>query len=199
MNRIKLLRLTHNLTQEELCKVINISQASLSGYENGKYEPDNKTLIQLAAYFNVSIDYLLGYDMMHTESGSKTIPVFRFVTSETLDSKSQEILKYEEISKSMAEDGEYIGLLMLGDSMEPRILEGDTIIIRRQSSVENGDIAVLQIGKNRATLNRVFKHDNGMILIPYNSKYSPLEYSNAEIEQLPITIIGKAVEFRGKC
>jgi SOS-response transcriptional repressors (RecA-mediated autopeptidases) len=199
MNRIKLLRLNHNLTQEELCKVINISQASLSGYENGKYEPDNKTLIQLAAYFDVSIDYLLGYDTVHKDFSAKTIPVFRSVASDFEDESPDEILKYEEISRSMAENGEHIGIQMLGDSMEPRIQDGDTVIIRRQKAIENGDIAALLIGKNTVTLKKVYQHSDGIILIPYNSKYNPLEYTNAEMEKLPITILGKAVELRGKC
>lgn len=199
MNRIKLLRLNHNMTQEELCKVINISQASLSGYENGKYEPDNKTLIQLAAYFNVSIDYLLGYDTMHVSSSTKSIPVFRFVTSQEFDENADEILKYEEISKSMADKGDYIGLQMLGDSMEPRIQDGDTIIVRRQSQFENGDIAALLIGNEKATIKKLYRHENGIILIPLNPKYNPAEYTNEEMKNLPVTVIGKAIELRGKC
>ena len=60
MNRIKELRLLNNLKQIELCKELGITQGALSGWENGKYEPDLKSLTKLAELFKVSIDYLLG-------------------------------------------------------------------------------------------------------------------------------------------
>ena len=60
MNRIKLLRTQKGLTQVQLAKLMNISQSNLSGWESEKWQPDNDSLINLANYFDVSIDYLLG-------------------------------------------------------------------------------------------------------------------------------------------
>ena len=60
MNRIKNLRETSNETQEELGKILNVSKATISKYENGTVEMSNDTLIKLANHFNVSTDYLLG-------------------------------------------------------------------------------------------------------------------------------------------
>lgn len=59
-NRIRELRLEKNLTQTELGKIINVSQRSVGFYETGDRDPDTDTLKQLADFFNVSIDYLLG-------------------------------------------------------------------------------------------------------------------------------------------
>ena len=60
MNRIKELRKRRKHTQVELAQLCNISQGALSGYETGRYEPDNATLMKLADIYGVSIDYLLG-------------------------------------------------------------------------------------------------------------------------------------------
>lgn len=62
MNRIKELRKAKSMKQVELANAISVSQAALSGYETGKYEPDFYTLQRIAEFFNVSIDYILGRD-----------------------------------------------------------------------------------------------------------------------------------------
>lgn len=59
MNRIAELRRERGLTQIQLSKALGISQSSLSGYENGKFEPDQEMLLSMAKYFDVSVDYLL--------------------------------------------------------------------------------------------------------------------------------------------
>ena len=59
MSKIKELRLKHNLTQEELGKILNVQKAAVSKYEKGIASPSNEVLKKLSAFFNVSIDYLL--------------------------------------------------------------------------------------------------------------------------------------------
>ncbi|AEI45231.1 transcriptional regulator, XRE family [Paenibacillus mucilaginosus KNP414] len=59
-NRIALLREKQGMTQEELSIKLDISRASLSHYEKNRREPDYDTLLKIANYFKVSIDYLLG-------------------------------------------------------------------------------------------------------------------------------------------
>lgn len=60
MNRIRELRENHNLTQKALGELMGYSESTCSLYESGKRQPDAKTLIFLANYFNVSVDYILG-------------------------------------------------------------------------------------------------------------------------------------------
>ncbi len=82
LNRIKELRLGKELRQVELAQIIGMSQSSLSGYESGKIEPDQETLIRLSEFFDVSIDYLLGI------SNVKKAP-----TLEQVDAKELQRLK----------------------------------------------------------------------------------------------------------
>lgn len=79
------------------------------------------------------------------------------------------------------------------------MMEGDVVIVRRQDDVESGDIAIVLVNGNEATVKRVKKQEDGITLIATNtSVYEPHYYSNKEIEELPVRILGKVIELRGK-
>ena len=83
--------------------------------------------------------------------------------------------------------------------MEPRMLDGDVVIVRRQDDVDSGDVAIVLVNGNEATVKRVKKQEDGITLIATNtSVYEPHFYSNKEIQSLPVQILGKVVELRGK-
>ena len=98
----------------------------------------------------------------------------------------------------MASTGTHFGLKIQGDSMEPRICEGDVVIVRQQNDAESGDIIIATVNGADATCKRLRKYRDGIELISNNPAYKPMFYSNEEIEQKPIHIIGKVVELRGK-
>ncbi|WP_255575579.1 LexA family protein [Caproiciproducens faecalis] len=200
MNRIRLLRMKNKLKQQELSKIINVSQASLSGYENGKYEPDNQTLLDLAAFFGVTTDYLLGNDEIpELSKSSRKVPVLKSLRPEIPAESSREIVGYEEISEEMAKQGEFFAIKMHGDSMEPRIQDGDTVIVQNRTAVESGDVAVVSVSGDEATIKKIAKFGSGITLIPYNPKYDLVSYSKEDLIKLPVVILGKAVQLRGKC
>ena len=200
LNRIRFLSVKNELRQQELAKIIHVSQSSLSGYENDKYEPDKKTLLKLSEFFGVSTDYLLGVNgKKNSENGPvKRIPVYKYMCGNK--KKASKYILYDlEINKFKAEGSEYFGLQMYGSSMAPRIFPGDLVIVRKQSSAESGDVAVIQVDGGNATVKKVVKHCGGVTLIPYNPMYMPVSYTNDEIANLPVVILGKVVEVRGKC
>jgi len=201
LNKIKILRIKKGLKQEELSKIINVSQASLSGYENEKFEPDNKTLLHLASYFGVSTDYLLGNEDVPWSFAKqeKKIPVFRRIRAEWSVQNAKEIIGYEEISEDMVRQGNYFAIKAHGDSMEPRIQDGDIVIMHKQSEAESGNVVAVSISGNEATIQKIVKYESGLTLISYNPKYDPVSYSKADVIRLPIIVLGKAVELRGKC
>lgn len=110
----------------------------------------------------------------------------------------QDIIGEEEITEELAKTGEFFGLKIKGDSMSPRIEEGDIVIVKKQSDVETGDIAIVLINGNDATCKKIKKTETGIMLLPFNPNFEPLFFSNKEIEHLPISIIGKVVELRAK-
>ena len=82
--------------------------------------------------------------------------------------------------------------------MTPRIQDGDVVIVRRQPDIESGDIAIVCINGDEATCKQIKKQAEGITLIPFNPAYDVKFYSNKEIEELPITIIGRVMELRSK-
>ena len=94
--------------------------------------------------------------------------------------------------------GRYFGLRIKGDSMQPRMVDGDVVIVRCQPDAESGDVVIVQVNGDEATCKRLSKHPSGISLISFNPAYEPFTYTNEQIESLPVTIIGKVVENRQK-
>ena len=82
--------------------------------------------------------------------------------------------------------------------MEPRICNGDVVIVRQQSDAESGDIVIAMVNGNDATCKRLVKYSSSIALVSLNSKYEPMMFTNEEIESKPVKIIGKVVELIGK-
>jgi len=164
-------------------------------WERGASQPDNNLLQALADYFHVTTDYLLGRD--RPSKGVK-IPVLGRVQAGIPIEAVEDVIDYEEITPEMAAQGEYFALQIRGDSMAPRIREGDVVIVRKQSAVENGDVAVVLVNGEDATVKRFFQTEQGVKLLSSNPAYEPLFYTASEVKSLPVVVIGKVVELRGK-
>lgn len=204
MKLLKQLRTLNNETQADVAAFLKITRAAYTNIENGKREPDFDTLKKLASHYSVTTDYLLGRDEPSPEipapsvPGSKWIPVLGYVRAGIPTEAVEDILDYEEISPQMAQHGEYFALKIKGDSMEPRIKDGDVVIVRKQDDADSGDVAVVIVNGDDATVKRIKKRPEGLMLIPNNPAYEPMFYSNEEIHSFPVTIVGKVVELRAK-
>ena len=196
--RLKTLRIQRKMTQSELAKKIYISQPAYSKYEVGTASPNPETLSKIADALDVSVDYLLGSDSQPARPGYIRIPVLGRVAAGIPIDAIEEVIDWEDISAEVAGDGEYFGLQIKGHSMEPKISDGDVVIVRRQPDVDSGDIAVVLVNGDDATVKRIKKSPQGVTLIPSNPAYEPMYYSNEEIESLPVQILGRVVELRAK-
>lgn len=204
MLTLKRLREEKEMTQAELGKALEISPSAIGMYEQGRRTPDIPTLKKIASYFNVSLDYLLGNSpakaaQQQSAGRGVRIPVLgRVVAGIPLDA-IEEIIDYEEIPKSMAATGEFFALQVKGDSMLPTLKDGDVVIVKKQPTVDSGDIAIVLVNGNEATIKEIKESPAGITLIGHNvAVFTPHFYSNKEIEELPVRVIGKAVEVRRK-
>lgn len=196
--RLKTLRIQRKMTQSELAKKIYISQPAYSKYEVGTASPNPETLSKIADALDVSVDYLLGSDSQPARPGYIRVPVLGRVAAGIPIDAIEEVIDWEDISADTAGGGEYFGLQIKGHSMEPKISDGDVVIVRRQPDVDSGDIAVVLVNGDDATVKRIKKSPQGVTLIPSNPAYEPMYYSNEEIESLPVQILGRVVELRAK-
>lgn len=199
MERLKKLRKNKNLTMKELGQLINVAESTISLYENGKRQPDYQTLQKLADIFNVSLDYLLERDdnAISKPKGVK-IPVLGTIPAGVPFEAIEEVLDYEEISEEMAKHGEYFALKVRGNSMLPTIKDGDIVIIRKQEDAESGKICVVMINGYDATLKEIKKDPQGVWVLPHNADcdFKPTFFTNKEVIETPVRVIGVAVEIR---
>lgn len=202
MLKLKEFRKLNKISQQELASFLGVTQATLSGWENEKYEMDNKSLIACAEHFGVSVDELLGISSSDiptlSRSGAVKIPVLGKVAAGIPIEAVEDILDYEDITPEMANGGEYFALRISGNSMEPRMRDGDVVIVRKQEDVDSGSVAIILVNGDDATCKKFVRHDNGVSLISLNPAYPPMFYTNEEIENKPVRILGRVVELRAK-
>ena len=192
MNRIGDLRRNANMKQIELCKLLGISQATLSSWENGKYEPDINQLRELSKIFDTSIDYIVG-----NSPAGRPVPVLGTIPAGVPLEAIEDVLDYEELPESMFSCGrEYFALKIKGDSMIPRYEDGDVVILRKQDSCESGQDCAVLVNGNDATFKRVRMNEKTLTLQPLNPAYEPMVYTTKEVVDLPVRILGVAVEIR---
>lgn len=204
-NRIRIALDVRGMKQADLVEKTKIGKSSISTYLSGAYEPKQKNIYRLSSALDVDEAWLMGFDVpmerknisIETNKGVK-IPVLGRVPAGVPVEAVEDIIDYEEIPKEMTNEGEFFGLQIKGDSMEPRICEGDVVIVRKQEDAESGDLVIAMINGNEATCKRLMKYKNGIRLVPNNPTYEPLYFSNKEIEEKPIKIVGKVVENRQK-
>ena len=196
MIKLKEARKQAGLTQCEVSKLVGISQTGYSDWETGKNRVDSQTLHKLAKLFGVTTDYLLGNDTYQRKGVS--IPVYGDVAAGLPIEATENIVDYEEIDAALAATGEFFGLRVRGGSMEPRIKEGDVVIVRKQEDADTGDTVIALVNGDSATVKRIKKEASGLSLIPNNPTYDIMYYSADDVQRLPVRIVGKVVELRGK-
>lgn len=204
-NRMRIALDMRDMKQADLVEKTKIGKSSISTYLSGSYEPKQKNIYRIASALDVDESWLMGFDVpmerrnisIETSKGIK-IPVLGRVPAGVPVEAVEDIIDYEEITVELAKEGEFFGLQIKGDSMEPRICAGDVVIVRKQDDAETGDLVIAMINGNEATCKRLMKYENGIRLMPNNPAYEPLYFSNKEIEEKPVKIIGKVVENRQK-
>ena len=179
-----------HIKYEELAKQTGIGISTIKDIFRGvTYAPRADTV--------EAIEKALGINQPNASKGV-WIPVYGNIAAGIPIEAIEDIIDQEEITVEMANSGEHIALRVKGSSMEPRIVNGDVVIIRRQETIENGEIAAVFVNGNDVTLKQIKFEDNGIWLIPFNSAYQHKFYSKKECEQLPVRILGKLVELRAK-
>lgn len=185
-----------------VCNDLGLSNATATKWKSGAI-PRNSTLKKIADYFGVTVDYLLGRESVVSKDSSEKkgfkVPVLGYVAAGIPIEEIADVLDYEELdANEFNPNYTYFGLKIKGDSMMPRIQRGDVVIVRQQPDVESGEIAIVRVNGNEATCKQVKKHDDGISLVSLNQAYDPMFFTWKDVENTPVSIIGKVVELRGK-
>ena len=187
------------MQQNEIAKALGFNQKTFNGWCKGISIPTAGKVQALADYFRIRKTDLL--DRRPTTAETITairIPVLGRVAAGVPLNAIEEIIDYEEISEEEAGDGEYFGLRIRGNSMEPRIKDGDVVIVRRQDTASDGDIVIALVNGDDAVCKKYMHKGNYVTLLSTNPAYDPMYFSQTEIDAVPVRIIGKVVELRAK-
>ena len=203
--RLRKLRTERGISQQALANSLgDISKSSINMYERGEREPGLEMLEAIADFFNVDMDFLLGKSNIPNKARSgvffhdniiqmpemRKIPLIGCIACGAPILAEEHIEDYIDIPKHIHAD---FALTCKGDSMiNARIFDGDIVYIRKQDTVENGEIAAVLI-EDEATLKRVRLFDDHISLEPENPQYRPIVYWGDEMNS--VRIIGKAVAF----
>lgn len=204
--RLSLALSNMNMIPQALSNASGVNKSSISQYLNGSHSPSNISSEKMAKILNVNPLWLMGFDVPMrnidntntNQINAKTINVLGRVATGIPFNANTEIIDIEEISEEMAKTGEYFGLKIRDDSMEPRICDGDVVIVRQQDDAESGDIVIAMVNGDDATCKRLVKYASSIALVSLNTKYEPMMFTNEEIMSKPVRVIGKVVELRGK-
>lgn len=197
-NRLRYAIMIKDIKPIELSKKTGISKTNISCYMSGKYEAKQDGVKSLADALNVNPVWLMGYDVPMDknvkldELGNPVVEVPILGTVKAgYDYLAQENwIGTIDISKKLAETGEFFALKIHGDSMFPVFIENDTVVVRKQDDFENGDIVVALINGEEATVKKGKKSDNSILLQPLNTNYEPLIFTKEEMKTIPVKIIG---------
>lgn len=199
-NKLKQLREHKNITQQELADDLGMAQQQIARYENNQRQFKQDLLFQLADYFKVSInDFFPPQNFDNAEIIPETIKISIYGSIKAgipLESQN-DIIEEMEIPREWAKGGKKLfGLKISGDSMFPKYQNGEIVIFEQTNDIEtykNKDCAVM-INHSESTFKKVQVNDNGIVLQPYNASYNVQVYSNKDIKELPVMVLGKAIK-----
>ena len=196
------------LKQIDLVTRTGIGKSSISTYLVGSYIPKQTNLYKLANVLEVNPAWLMGEHVPMDNSASPVlyssvdvlrIPILGTIPAGIPLEAVEDIVGWEELPAGMARGGkEYFGLKVTGDSMYPRYEDGDVLILRKQDTCESGQDCAVMVGNSDATFKRVRLGPSGVTLHPLNPSFETYHYTNQEVTNLPVRILGVVVELRRK-
>lgn len=198
-NRLATALRIRNMKPVELHEKTNISESLISKYLSGNAVARQRKLSILSEALNINPVWLMGYDAPMENNASTDelgnpvvdIPLLGSVKAGYDYLAQENRIGTVKVETSLVEDGsDFFALKVKGDSMSPIFIEGDIVIVKKQNDCENNEIAIVIVNGDEGTIKKVRKTEQGIILKPLNPTYDPLIFTNQEIEEMPITIVG---------
>lgn len=204
--RLRQARKAKRYSQSEISKMLGVTQQAVGKWETGRSTPDPQTVARLAEILDTTADALLGLQQVPTEAPAVGRNAFSRYTESlvpvvgTVRAGYGALAFEEDYGKeyaSVKDPQNYFYLVVKGDSMEPRISDGDLALVHRQSTLDNGDLGVLVYGADgEGTLKKYIQRGNSVILHPFNPAYEEMVIKGEDLDHLYIA--GKVVETKAK-
>lgn len=175
--------------RKEVCRDIGISYTTFTDWVNANTYPRIDRIEQLAKYFGVTKADLVE-DQGRSQPVSVKIPVYASVSAGNGCFADGNIETYVEIPEEMAKHGEFFGLRVRGDSMEPDIKDGDIVVARKADVASEGNVVIAVVNGDEGFCKRLSLYAEGLCLVSNNPEYAPKVFSKNEVRTLPVRIVG---------
>ena len=205
-DRLREARKAKRYSQTEVSRMLGVTQQAVGKWETGRSTPDPQTVARLAEILDTTADALLGLQQAPATAPAVGRNAFSRYTESlvpvvgTVRAGYGALAFEEDYGKeyaSVKDPQNYFYLVVKGESMEPRISDGDLALVHRQNMLENGDLGVLVYGSDgEGTLKKYIQRGNSVILHPFNPDYEELVIKGEELDHLYIA--GKVVETKAK-
>lgn len=187
--RLQAARQERNVTQAQLAAHLGITQQAVAKWEAGSAQPQPGLLLELSRALGVGTEYLLGGAW-----GPVPVPVLGQVRAGFGSDAIETPLGYEYFD--LPHPGQYFCLAVRGDSMEPRIRQGDIALVRRQSTLENRQLGVFLYGDREGTLKHYRTIPGGVRLEAFNPAHAAVEFMGGDLAGL--SVLGRVVQTRAQ-
>ena len=202
-----------NISKKEMCARLGYKgQQAFASWmkEDGKNTSYIKKIPAMADILGVSADYLLGKTddprstleksgMKVKEVGERAMrPIIGMASAGRGVLAQEEILGWESVDIQYSSD-DYFYLEITGDSMAPRIEDGDLVLVHRQVDIDSGDVAVVLVNDGISAegfVKKIELDETGVVLHSYNPYYSPMVFSGTNAQQ--VSFVGKVIELKRK-
>jgi len=187
-----------NITQAELCKRTGIPKSAMSQYISGAFRPKQTRTYLIAEALHVNIAWLMGADDIPMDSEDNTIialpsdniymrPLYESVAAGFGAPAVNQIISYiPTYIHNASEKDKYIWVRVQGDSMFPKIEDGDKILIRLQDSVDSGQIGVVLIDGEEAVVKKINYDTDYVELISFNPYYPPRRFEGSDVQRIRV-------------
>ena len=195
-------------TDSFLEKDIGLKKGAIGNWRYGRGNPSTESLSKLADYFNVSVDYLLGREAEKKDApferqikgdispveGLVLIPILGAVKAGTGGVVEQDLQGYQTLGVDVLHGqdvNELFYLRVKGDSMYPPITDGALALVRKQTSVDSGTVAVVAVDNEEAVIKKVYYGDDWITLMSFNNDYPPRHFVGADV--MRVFVVGKVL------
>ena len=205
-NRLNTAMRIRNIKPIELSEKTGIDKSKISSYMSGRYKAKQDGVYLLAQALSVNEAWLMGLDVPMERTPDYLLKKIGAIPLSEIDTDKRPVLGtvkagYDYLAEENIVDyipfkvngtdkENYYALNVVGDSMEPLFDNGDTVIVHKQDDFDNGDNCVVLINGNEATIKKVYKGTTGIKLEAVNPYYPPRVFTEEEIKELPVRVIG---------
>ncbi len=185
--------LLNHKDRNDIARDLDLPYTTVTSWCKGEFYPRIDKIEALANYFEIRKSDLVESKENQEENITKrAYPLLGKVKAGYNYLAQENLIGYVAIDKNLPDPENYFALKVTGDSMQPVLYEDDIVVIHKQNDVESGQIGIVLVDNEEATIKKIIKHDSYIELIAFNSYYPPRKLYKKD----KFRIIGKVTEAR---